>query len=40
VVRADGTGRKELAGAALCLLNMFPSPPVWSRDGTRIYFAG
>jgi dipeptidyl aminopeptidase/acylaminoacyl peptidase len=40
VVRADGKGRKELAGAALCLLNMFPSPPVWSRDGKRIYFAG
>jgi Tol biopolymer transport system component len=40
VVRADGRGRKELAGAALCLLNMFPSPPVWSRDGKRIYFAG
>jgi dipeptidyl aminopeptidase/acylaminoacyl peptidase len=40
VVRADGSGRKELAGAALCLLNMFPSPPVWSRDGKRIYFAG
>jgi Tol biopolymer transport system component len=40
VVRADGTARKELAGAALCLLNMFPSPPVWSRDGKRIYFAG
>jgi hypothetical protein len=37
---ADGKGRKELAGAALCLLNMFPSPPVWSRDGKRIYFAG
>lgn len=40
VVRADGTGRKQLAGAALCLLNMFPSPPVWSHDGKRIYFAG
>ena len=40
VVRADGSGRKQLAGAALCLLNMFPSPPVWSRDGKRIYFAG
>jgi Tol biopolymer transport system component len=40
VVRADGKERKKLAGAALCLLNMFPSPPVWSRDGKRIYFAG
>ena len=40
VVRADGTGRKQLASAALCLLNMFPSPPAWSRDGMRIYFAG
>ena len=40
VVGADGTGRKQLASAALCLLNMFPSPPAWSRDGKRIYFAG
>jgi Tol biopolymer transport system component len=40
IVRADGRGRKQLAGAALCLLNMFPSPPAWSRDGKRIYFAG
>lgn len=40
VVRPDGTGRKELASSALCLLNMFPSPPAWSRDGRRIYFAG
>ena len=23
-----------------CLLNMFPSPQAWSRDGKRIYFAG
>jgi Tol biopolymer transport system component len=40
VVRADDTGRKQLASASLCLLNMFPSPPAWSRDGKRIYFAG
>jgi Tol biopolymer transport system component len=40
IVRPDGRGRKELAGATLCELNMFPSPPVWSRDGRRIYFAG
>jgi len=40
IVRPDGRGRKQLAGAALCLLNMFPSPPAWSRDGKRIYFAG
>ncbi|MDQ2910542.1 MAG: hypothetical protein M3R39_05945 [Actinomycetota bacterium] len=40
IVRPNGRGRKQLAGAALCLLNMFPSPPAWSRDGKRIYFAG
>jgi Tol biopolymer transport system component len=40
IVRPDGRGRRRLAGAALCLLNMFPSPPAWSRDGKRIYFAG
>jgi Tol biopolymer transport system component len=40
IVRADGRGRRQLAGAALCLLNMFPSPPFWSHDGKRIYFAG
>jgi Tol biopolymer transport system component len=40
IVRPDGRGRKQLASSALCLLNMFPSPPAWSRDGRRIYFAG
>ena len=40
IVRPDGRGRKQLASSALCLLNMFPSPPAWSRDGKRIYFAG
>lgn len=39
-VRPDGRGRKQLASSALCLLTMFPSPPAWSRDGKRIYFAG
>jgi TolB protein len=40
VLRPDGRGRKELASAALCTLHLFPSPPAWSRDGRRIYFAG
>jgi Tol biopolymer transport system component len=40
IVRPDGGGRKQLASSALCQLNMFPSPPAWSRDGKRIYFAG
>ena len=40
VVRPDGRGRKELASAALCTLHLFPSPPAWSHDGRRIYFAG
>jgi Tol biopolymer transport system component len=40
IVRPDGRRRKQLASSALCLLNMFPSPPAWSRDGKRIYFAG
>jgi len=40
VVRSDGRGRKELASAALCALHLFPSPPAWSRDGGRIYYAG
>jgi Tol biopolymer transport system component len=40
VVRPDGRGRKALASAALCTLHLFPSPPAWSHDGRRIYFAG
>ena len=40
VVRPDGRGRKTLAYATLCTLHLFPSPPAWSRDGRRIYFAG
>ena len=40
IVRPDGRGRTQLASSALCQLNMFPSPPAWSRDGRRIYFAG
>jgi Tol biopolymer transport system component len=40
VVRPDGRGRKALASAGLCTLHLFPSPPVWARDGRRIYFAG
>jgi Tol biopolymer transport system component len=40
VVRRDGRGRKQLVSATLCTLHLFPSPPAWSRDGRRIYFAG
>jgi Tol biopolymer transport system component len=40
IVRPDGSGRRQLASSALCLLSMFPSPAAWSRDGKRIYFAG
>jgi Tol biopolymer transport system component len=40
VVRPDGRRRKALAYATLCTLHLFPSPPAWSRDGRRIYFAG
>jgi Tol biopolymer transport system component len=40
VVRPEGRGRKQLAYATLCTLHLFPSPPAWSRDGRRIYFAG
>ncbi|HLM36518.1 MAG TPA: hypothetical protein VK287_01885 [Gaiellaceae bacterium] len=40
IVRPNGRGSKQLASSALCELNMFPSPPAWSRDGKRIYFAG
>jgi hypothetical protein len=40
VVRPDGRGRKAIAYATLCTLHLFPSPPAWSRDGRRIYFAG
>jgi Tol biopolymer transport system component len=40
VVGRDGRGRKQLASATLCTLHLFPSPPAWSRDGKRIYFAG
>ena len=41
VVRANGRGRKLLAAATACDgpdLTDFPSPPVWSRNGRRIYF--
>jgi Tol biopolymer transport system component len=40
VVRPDGRGRKTLAWATVCTLHLFPSPPAWSRDGKRLYFAG
>jgi Tol biopolymer transport system component len=40
VVGRNGRGRKQLASATLCTLHLFPSPPAWSRDGRRIYFAG
>ena len=40
VVGRDGRGSRQLASAAVCTLHLFPSPPAWSRDGRRIYFAG
>jgi Tol biopolymer transport system component len=40
LARPDGRGRKALAYATLCTLHLFPSPPAWSRDGRRLYFAG
>ena len=40
VVGRDGRGQRQLASAPLCTLHLFPSPPAWSRDGKRIYFAG
>lgn len=42
VVRPNGRGRRALAVAADCYAYSWavPSPPAWSRDGSRIFFTG
>lgn len=42
IVRPDGRGRRVLATAANCYSFGWaePSPPAWSRDGSKIYFVG
>lgn len=41
IVRPDGRAPKKLADAEPCVFeSSFPSPPSWSHDGRRVYYAG
>jgi Tol biopolymer transport system component len=40
VARVDGRSTKRIAAGAVCCRDIFLSPPVWSRDGRRLYYSG
>ena len=40
VARVDGRSTNFLAQGAACCHDSFPSPPVWSPDGRRLYYSG
>jgi Tol biopolymer transport system component len=39
VVRGDGRSTNLVAEGAVCCRDIFLSPPVWSRDGRRLYYS-
>lgn len=42
IINPDGTGRRAISdncGATSCSTTNAPSPPVWSRDGMRLFYA-